>query len=44
MSRFEYFEHLADMGIIGWGETLVEAFEEAAQLRDRIDRMEQGAS
>jgi len=31
MSRFEYFEHLADMGIIGWGETLVEAFEEAAK-------------
>ena len=31
MGRFEYFEHLADMGIVGWGASLAEAFEEAAK-------------
>ncbi len=44
MGRFEYFEHLADMGIIGWGASLAEAFEEGAKamfnLMVDIDRVE----
>ncbi len=44
MGRFEYFEHLADMGIIGWGASLAEAFEEAAKamfdLMVKIDQVE----
>jgi SHS2 domain-containing protein len=44
MGRFEYFEHLADMGIIGWGASLAQAFEEAAKamfnLMVEIDQVE----
>lgn len=31
MGRFEYFEHPADMGIIGWGTSPAEAFEQGAK-------------
>lgn len=42
--RFEYFDHPADVGIIGFGGSLEEAFEEGAkamfQVMAEIDRVE----
>jgi len=44
MGRYEYFEHLADMGIVGWGESFAEAFEQGAvalfNLMVDVDRVE----
>lgn len=30
MAGWEHFQHMADIGVHGWGATLAEAFEQAA--------------